>query len=45
MHGAFIIMATPYTASEAVDFEDLAGEVDYLDRAGRARHGLAADGQ
>ncbi len=34
MHGAFIIMATPYTSSKEVDFDDLAGEVDYLDRAG-----------
>ncbi len=34
MEGAFIIMATPYTESKAVDYEDLAGEVDYLDRAG-----------
>ena len=34
MRGAFIIMATPYTQSKAVDFEDLAGEVDFLHRCG-----------
>lgn len=32
--GAFIIAATPYTESKDVDYEDLAGEVDFLDRAG-----------
>jgi len=32
MRGIFIIMATPYTASKAVDYEDLAREVDFLDR-------------
>jgi 4-hydroxy-tetrahydrodipicolinate synthase len=34
MRGAFIIMATPFTESKAVDYEDLAAEVDFLDRAG-----------
>jgi 4-hydroxy-tetrahydrodipicolinate synthase len=34
MRGAFIIMATPYTTAKAVDWEDLAGEVDFLDRCG-----------
>ncbi len=34
MRGIFIIMATPYTAAKAVDYEDLAREVDFLDRCG-----------
>jgi len=34
MRGVFIIMATPYTESGAVDNEDLAREVDFLDRCG-----------
>src|SRR5690349_9317904 len=34
IRGVFIIMATPYTASSAVDYEDLAREVDFLDRCG-----------
>src|SRR5216684_2798322 len=34
MRGVFIIMATPYTESAAVDYEDLAREVDFLDRCG-----------
>ena len=38
MRGAFIILSTPYTLSKAVDYEDLAGEVDFLDRCGV--HGL-----
>jgi len=38
MQGAFIILSTPYTASKAVDWEDLAGEVDFMDRYGV--HGL-----
>jgi 4-hydroxy-tetrahydrodipicolinate synthase len=38
MRGAFIILSTPYTSSKAVDWEDLAGEVDFLDRCGI--HGL-----
>src|SRR6185503_21299992 len=32
MRGIFIIMATPYTAAKEVDYEDLAREVDFLDR-------------
>lgn len=38
MQGAFIILSTPYTSSKAIDYEDLAGEVDFLDRCGV--HGL-----
>lgn len=34
MRGVFIIMATPYTEAKRVDFEDLAGEVRFLDRCG-----------
>ena len=34
MRGIFIIMATPYTSAGAVDFEDLAREVDFMDRCG-----------
>jgi 4-hydroxy-tetrahydrodipicolinate synthase len=34
IEGAFIILSTPYTTSKAVDWEDLAGEVDFLDRCG-----------
>lgn len=34
MRGAFIIMATPYTDAKEVDYEDLDGEVDFLDRCG-----------
>src|SRR3989442_752758 len=34
LRGVFIIMATPYTESNAVDNEDLAREVDFLDRCG-----------
>jgi len=34
MQGAFIIMSTPYTSSKAIDYEDLAGEVQFLDRCG-----------
>ncbi|HVX67190.1 MAG TPA: dihydrodipicolinate synthase family protein [Bryobacteraceae bacterium] len=36
MRGIFIIMATPYTAAKAVDYEDLLREVDFLDRSGVA---------
>jgi dihydrodipicolinate synthase/N-acetylneuraminate lyase len=32
--GLFPIMATPYTESKAVDYEDLAHEVEFLDRCG-----------
>lgn len=34
MQGAFMILSTPYTESKAVDYEDLANEVEYLDRCG-----------
>jgi dihydrodipicolinate synthase/N-acetylneuraminate lyase len=34
LQGAFMILSTPYTASKAVDYEDLAGQVDFLDRCG-----------
>lgn len=35
LRGVFVIMATPYTrGGEAVDFEDLAREVEFLDRCG-----------
>ncbi len=34
LRGVFVIMATPYTQTKAVDFEDLAAEVDFLDRCG-----------
>src|SRR5215469_8299923 len=32
--GAFPIMATPYTEAKAIDYEDLAGEVEFLVRCG-----------
>lgn len=38
MQGAFIILSTPYTASKAVDWEDLGNEVDCMERYGV--HGL-----
>ncbi len=38
MRGIFVILSTPYTASEAVDFDDLAFQVEWLDHAGV--HGL-----
>jgi len=34
LRGIFIIMATPFTEAGAVDFEDLEGEVRWLDRCG-----------
>lgn len=34
MRGAFPIMATPYTDSKAVDYEDLANEVEFMVRCG-----------
>ncbi len=34
MEGAFIIMATPYTEAKQIDYEDLAGEVEFLDKCG-----------
>jgi 4-hydroxy-tetrahydrodipicolinate synthase len=38
LRGIFVIVATPYTESKAVDYEDLAREVDWLDRCGA--HGI-----
>jgi 4-hydroxy-tetrahydrodipicolinate synthase len=38
MRGAFIIMSTPYTHANEVDYEDLASQVDFLDHCGI--HGL-----
>lgn len=38
LRGVFPIMSTPYTAAKAVDYEDLAKEVDFLDRCGA--HGM-----
>ncbi|MCY4075305.1 MAG: dihydrodipicolinate synthase family protein [Acidobacteria bacterium] len=38
MRGAFMIMSTPYTAANEVDYDDLASQVDFLDRCGV--HGL-----
>ena len=34
MRGVFMILATPYTKDKAIDYEDLAAEVDFLDRCG-----------
>jgi 4-hydroxy-tetrahydrodipicolinate synthase len=34
MRGIFIIMATPYTEAKSLDYEDLAREVDFMDRSG-----------
>jgi len=34
MQGAFIILSTPFTASKALDYEDLAAEVGFLERSG-----------
>jgi dihydrodipicolinate synthase/N-acetylneuraminate lyase len=39
LRGVFPIMATPFTSARAVDFEDLAHEVEFLDRCGA--HGMA----
>ena len=38
MRGIFIILSTPYTASKAIDYDDLAAEVEWLNEAGV--HGL-----
>ena len=38
LRGIFIILATPYTENKAVDYEDLAAEVDFMDRCGA--HGI-----
>jgi dihydrodipicolinate synthase/N-acetylneuraminate lyase len=34
LEGAFIILSTPYTEAKAVDYDDLAHEVDFLDKSG-----------
>jgi 4-hydroxy-tetrahydrodipicolinate synthase len=34
MRGVFPVMATPYTAEKAVDYDDLAREAEFLDRCG-----------
>ena len=34
LQGAFMILSTPFTSSNAVDYEDLAAEVDFLVRCG-----------
>jgi len=34
LQGAFIILTTPFTESKELDYEDLAGEVAFLDRCG-----------
>ena len=34
MRGAFMILSTPYTGAGGVDYEDLAGEVEFCDRCG-----------
>ena len=34
LRGAFMILSTPYTNADEVDFEDLASEVDFCDRCG-----------
>ena len=38
MRGAFMILSTPYTDADEVDYEDLAGQVDFCERCGI--HGL-----
>ena len=38
LRGIFIIAATPYTESKAIDYEDLAHEIDWLNRCGA--HGI-----
>ena len=34
LEGAFIILSTPYMESKAVDYDDLAREVEFLNKAG-----------
>lgn len=34
LQGAFIILSTPFSAAKEIDYEDLAGEVAFLDRCG-----------
>src|SRR5580692_10977963 len=38
MRGALMILSTPFTASGAVDWEDLAHEAEFVDRCGA--HGM-----
>ena len=38
MRGIFVIAATPYTETKALDYKDLARQVDWLDRCGA--HGI-----
>jgi len=38
LRGIFVIAATPYTDSKAVDYKDLAREIEWLDRCGA--HGI-----
>jgi 4-hydroxy-tetrahydrodipicolinate synthase len=38
LRGLFVILSTPYTASGAIDYDDLAFQVEWLERAGV--HGL-----
>lgn len=38
LRGIFVIVATPYTDSRTVDYEDLAHEIEWLDRCGA--HGI-----
>ena len=38
MRGAFMILSTPFTGSGAVDWDDLAGEAQFVDRCGA--HGM-----
>src|SRR5690606_14301881 len=38
LRGLFVILSTPYTASGAVDYDDLAFQVEWLEHAGA--HGL-----
>ena len=33
LEGAFIILSTPYTDAKAVDYDDLAHEVEFLNKA------------
>ena len=34
MTGAFMILSTPYTNADEIDYDDLAGQVDFVDRCG-----------
>ena len=39
LRGIFIILSTPYIEAKALDYEDLAAEVDIMDRCGV--HGIS----